>query len=376
MPAQESKIYNDAPDEFAKFLDSERFLVTLSELGGINNPFVKENIYKKHHLESDDGNGYTVCPKCGNFLELCFLEYDDTITCYNRQHGPWTFKVTEEDCTFYEVDRYALAKFMSKGLGCSVCRQFKGGWLFGKLRGYDLYFADSPTAGMYRALESTPKSVLIIGQNTPTNLPPALATRVIYLARLLYVQDGTLHFDNEAVEEKIPLLRGRTAKATEQGEKPAKEPSRPPIQVYTPYYLMMMGEWLEKLQREEKHCRPKIPWIAKWLHKNGPSFLRGREPLSDRQIYRHLDALTGKIRAAKGKPDCRSLEFILHWNGCLDSAYVARFSVANLGEAISEAYTTAKKHGFKIESMRDMDAADFADKVKNPNISQETDCDE
>ena len=360
MPVPESKIYNDAPDEFAKFLDSGNYVVTLGELGGLGNPFVTKGIYKKRHLETPEGYGYTVCPKCGDLLDLYFLEEDDTITCENRQHGPWTFEVKEEDCTFYEIDHHALADFMSTGLGCRVCRQFKDGWLFGKLRGYDVYFACTPTEGMYRALESTPKSVLVIGQNTPKNLPPALATRVIYLSRLLYVKDGTLHFANEAVEDKIPLPRGRSAKATKQDETPAKNPSHLPVQIYTPYYLMMMGVWLEKLQKEGKHGRPKKPWIAKWLHTNGPSFLRGREPLSPRQIYRHINALTGKTRAPKGKPDCRSAEFIVRWDGCRDMAYVSRYTGEGLADAILKASESSRKLGYEIGPTRSVDAATLA----------------
>lgn len=356
MPVPESKIYNDAPDEFAKFLDSGNYVVTLGELGGLGNPFVTKGIYKKRHLETPEGYGYTVCPKCGDLLDLYFLEEDDTITCENRQHGPWTFEVKEEDCTFYEIDHDVLADFMSKGLGCPVCRQFKDGWLFGKLRGYDVYFACNPTEGMYRALESTPKSVLVIGQNTPKNLPPALATRVIYLSRLLYVKDGTLHFANEAVEDKIPLPRGNRQK-----EKPTKKTARRwPIQVYAPYYLTMMSEWLDILRKEDRAGQPTKEWMVEWLYKHGAS--PNRKRLSTRQIYRHIDVLSEETPPGKGKLDRRATVFGTHWNGCEDKAYVDTFSVKDLSEAILKSVSTARKLGFDINLMRHMDAADFADK--------------
>ena len=361
MPVPESKIYNDAPDEFAKFLDSGNYVVTLGELGGLGNPFVTKGIYKKRHLETPEGYGYTVCPKCGDLLDLYFLEEDDTITCENRQHGPWTFEVKEEDCTFYEIDHHALADFMSTGLGCRVCRQFKDGWLFGKLRGYDVYFACTPTAGMYRALESTPKSVLVIGQNTPKNLPPALATRVIYLSRLLFVKDGTLHFANEAVEEKIPLPQGEAHSQSGLKEKQTKKPPRRwPIQVYAPFYLSMMAEWLDILRKKDMVGQPTKEWMRDWLYKHGAS--PNRKRLSTRQIYRHIDVMTSDQPPEKGKPDLRVPVFGNHWNGCEDRAYVATYSVEDITAAIMDAWEKVKKMNIDVGPMRGMDAADFADK--------------
>ena len=365
MPVSDSKIYNDAPDEFAEFLDSGRYEVSLSDLGGVNNPFVKEGIYReccfRAEYAADYYGQYAYCPDCGN--KFYFNHDFDKYNCLEwkcEDCGSELF-IYENDSIHFTIEHARLAEFMSKGLGCSVCRQFKKtGWLFGKLRGYDVYFACTPTAGMYRALESTPNSILVIGQNTPKNLPPALATRVIYLARLLYVKDGALHFANEVVGEKIPLPRGHTAKATKQDETPAKNPSHLPVQIYTPYYLMMMGVWLEKLQKEGKHGRPKKPWIAKWLHKNGPSFLRGREPLSPRQIYRHINALTGKTRAPKGKPDCRSAEFIIRWDGCRDMAYVSGYTGEGLADAILKASESSRKLEYEIGPTRSVDAATLA----------------
>ena len=48
-------------------------------------------------------------------------------------------------------------------------------------------------------------------------------------------------------------------------------------------------------------------------------------------------------------------------------AYVQHFSVEDLPKAISKAFTVAEKLGYKIKPMKSMDAADFADKVRNPN---------
>ena len=365
MAVPEDKIYNDAPDEFAEFIDSGRPDVSLKELGGEDNPFVKEGIYKESIDEFCD---YAYCPECGHIV--CFnndFSYHELITlkCGNED-CEWEFDVDAEDCKHYAIDHYALAEFMSKGLGCSVCRQFKKtGWQFGKLRGYDVYFACEPTDGMYRALESAPKSVLVIGQNNPKKLPSALATRVVYLSRLLYVSDGALHFADEVIEEKIPLLRERVVQVTDEVEKPAKRHARPPVQVYTPYYLAMMGEWLYKLFQEVKTGQPTKKWMVDWLYKHGQSFSRRR--LSERQIYRHIEKLTAETPPPKGTPDYRSPVFAAHWNGCLDMAYVQHFSVEDLPKAISKAFTVAEKLGYKIKPMKSMDAADFADKVRNPN---------
>lgn len=323
MPQPEGKIYNDAPDEFAEFIDSGRVEVSLRDLGGPGNPFLKEGIYK----------GTSGAPSVSD--------------------------------AYFSIDHSALAEFMSRGLGCRVCRQFKKtGWQFGTLRGYDVYFACAPTAGMYRALESTPKSILIIGQNTPKTLPSEIATRVIYLSRLLYVRDGGLHFAQEVVEEKIPKPRAAAAGKSPRSERPKRQ-SRPPVQVYTPYYLSMMGEWLDTLRREDGAGRPSKEWIVEWLRKNGPSFCR--RGLSERQVYRHIDRLTAREPPARGMPDFRSDVFAAHWNGCLDRNYVARFSTEDLAEAIMKAFAVAKKMGYDIRPMRSMDAAEFADKVLNGN---------
>lgn len=365
MAEPESKIYNDAPDEFAEFLDSGRYEVSLSDLGGVNNPFVKEGIYReccfREEFAADYYGQYAYCPDCG---EKFYFNHDfDKYNCLEwkcNACGSELF-IYENDSIHFTIEHARLAEFMSKGIGCSVCRQFmKTGWQFGKLRGYDVYFACVPTAGMYRALESAPKSVLIIGQNNPKTLPSALATRVIYLSRLLYVQGGGLHFANEVVEEKIPLPRGRTVQGAEDGKKPPKRQARPPVQVYTPYYLSMMGVWLAKLNQEGKTGQPTKKWMVDWLHKNVPSLSRRR--LSERQVYRHIEKLTAETPPARGMPDYRSSVFAAHWNGCLDMAYVQHFSVEDLSGAISKAFTDAQKLGFKIGPMKGMDAADFADK--------------
>lgn len=363
----ENKIYNDAPDEFAEFLDSGRCEVSLEDLGGEDNPFVKVGIYSFRREEVKEG---TYCPCCGAkedvAPDLGFLsDYDEGDE--DSPENPLNLMIVgSAPCDlqrYFSIDHNALAEFMSKGLGCTVCRQFKKtGWQFGKLRGYDVYFACRPTEGMYRALESAPKSVLVIGQNTPKTLPSSLATRVIYLSRLLFVKDGSLHFANEVVEEKIPLPHGRAAHAAKEGKKPVKKYTRPPIQVYTPYYLSMMGVWLDKLQQEGKTGQPPKEWISDWLYRNGPPCNRRR--LSERQIYRHIAKLTEKQSPAKCEPDYRSPVFAAHWNGCLDSAYVTRFSVDDLSEAIASALAIAEKQGFKIKTMKGMDAADFADKVR------------
>ena len=324
MLVPEEKIYNDAPDEFAEFLDSGETEVSLCDLGGLANPFVKEGIYKR--------------------------------------------KDATADCTSFTIDHPALAEFLSKGLGCTVCRQFKKtGWQFGNLRGYDVYFACFPTAGMYRALESMPNSVLIIGQNTPKALPPEIAVRVIFLSRLLFVKDGGLHFANEIIRLKIPMPDKGDEGDKAQKEKPPKKQGHPPVQVYTPYYLSMMGVWLDKLRKEGGTGRPPKEWIVDWLQDKGPSCCR--RGLSQRQIYRHIDKLTSPAPPAKGKPDFRSDVFTAHWNGCLDSDYVSHFSVEDLTNAIMKAFDVAKKMGYDIRPkvMRNMDAADYADKVRNAN---------
>ena len=230
MATPEAKIYNDAPDEFAEFLDSGHLVVTLDKLGGQNNPFIKEGIYREAAPNISPNGEIQIRFPDGNESKVTEVKY------VNKD---------------YAIDHNALAEFMSRGLGCKISRQFKKtGWQFGKLRGYDVYFACVPTAGMYRALESAPKSVLIIGQNNPETLPSSLATRVIYLSRLLFVKDGTLQFANEVVEEKIPMPQGGGRRDSEPKERRAKgNPKRWPIQMYAPHYLKMMAEWFENLRR-------------------------------------------------------------------------------------------------------------------------------
>lgn len=368
MPVPEGKIYNDAPDEFAEFLDSERTEVSLRALGGVDNPFVKEGIYKESEYCITDYDYYAYCPVCGKEVYFDddpgeYPEYDPlVVACNYIGCGTHEFAVRPDDCKFYVIDHIALAEFMSKGLGCAVCRQFKKtGWQFGKLRGYDVYFACSPTAGMYRALESTPKSVLVIGQNTPKNLPPAFATRVIYLSRLLYVKNGALQFANEVVEEKIPLPQGGARPESGPKEKQTKKPPRRwPIQAYAPFYISMMAEWLDILRREDRVGQPTKEWMVDWLYRNGAS--PNRKHLSTRQIYRHIEVMTSDRPPEKGKPDLRVPVFANHWNGCEDRAYVATYSENDFGSAVMDAWNKAKKMGFDVGPMRGMDAADFADK--------------
>lgn len=366
MPVPEDKIYNDAPDEFAEFLDSGRCEVSLEDLGGEDNPFVKAGIYRFRREEVKEG---TYCPCCGAkedvAPDLGFLsDYDEGDE--DSPENPLNLMIVgSAPCDlqrYFSIDHNALAEFMSKGLGCTVCRQFKKtGWQFGKLRGYDVYFACRPTEGMYRALESAPKSVLVIGQNTPKTLPSALATRVIYLSRLLFVKDGELQFANEVIEEKIPMPRaGVKSESGQKGKQTKKHLKRWPIQAYAPYYLTMMSEWLDILRRENKVGKPTKEWITEWLYKHGAS--PNRKRLSERQIYRHIDVLSEETPPGKGKLDRRATVFGTHWNGCEDKAYVETFSVKDLTEAILKAVSTASKLGFDIKPMRNMDAADFADK--------------
>ena len=366
MPVPEGKIYNDSPDEFAEFLDSGRCEVSLEDLGGEDNPFVKAGIYRFRREEVKEG---TYCPCCGAkedvAPDLGFLsDYDEGDE--DSPENPLNLMIVgSAPCDlqrYFCIDHNALAEFMSRGLGCKICRQFKKtGWQFGKLRGYDVYFACTPTAGMYRALESAPKSVLVIGQNNPETLPSSLATRVIYLSRLLFVKDGSLHFADEIIEEKIPLpRRGAHSESGSKEKLVKKPPKRWPIQVYAPFYLSMMAEWLDILRKEDRVGQPTKEWMVDWLYKHGAS--PNRKRLSTRQIYRHIDVMTTDLPSAKGKRDLRVPVFGISWNGCEDKAYVATYSVDDITTAIMKAYDNAKKMGFDIKPMRDMDAADFADK--------------
>ncbi len=303
--------YNDAPDAFAEFLDSGKDAVSLAELGGDGNPFIKAGIYARN--------------------------------------------AGEECC---RVDRAALAEFLSGGLGCTVSRRFQRGWFFGKLRGYDVYFACSPVDGMYKALATTEKSVLIIGRNNPERLPDGLLKRVLFLSRLLYVKNGRLEFAMEAVEEKIPPEPG-AAKA--QKREPERRQSRPPVQVYAPYYLEMMADWMARLKAEGRTGRPSKGWIADWLKENGPPCARSRR-LTERTVYRHIGLLASSEAPEADALDCRSPVFKAHWEGCENPRYVARFTVDDLTDAIMKAFETAKSLGFSVKTMRAMDAADFAER--------------
>ena len=148
----------------------------------MENPFIKSGIYTQVPIKECQ------CETCAVNTEpdMFFGEDDICEKCRTSVEQ----KKTNPD---YEIDHLALAEFISNRIGCTSCRQFKKtGWQFGTLRDYDVCFACSPTPGMYKALESTPKSVLIIGKNTPKLLPASLATRVIYLSRLLLVENGEL----------------------------------------------------------------------------------------------------------------------------------------------------------------------------------------
>ncbi len=358
-------MYNDAPDEFAEFLDSGRYEVSLSDLGGVNNPFVKEGIYReccfRAEFAADYYGQYAYCPDCGEkfYFNHDFAKYN-CLEWKCDKCGSELF-IYENDSIHFAIENARLAEFMSKGLGCSVCRQFKKtGWLFGKLRGYDVYFACVPTEGMYRALESAPKSVLVIGQNNPKNLPPALAPRVIYLSRLLFVKDGALHFANEVVEEKIPMRRdGGSRESGQKGKRAKGNPKRGRIHKYAQHYLTMMAEWFEILRREKRIGRPSIEWMADWLYEHNASPSRKR--LSDRQIYRHIKALT-EASSKNGKPDRPYAEFVAHWYGCEDSQFVDNFSGKSLADVILKLFPSVKIGGNDIKPMRSMDAAEFADK--------------
>lgn len=346
------KIYNDSPDEFAEFLDGKAQTVTLMELGGVDNPFIKAGIYRQIQSQCN-------CDNCEiNHGEDYIV--GEEIICRECRLKAEAQKANPS----YAIDHPVLAEFISNGIGCKICRQFqKTGWLFGNLRGHDVYFACVPTPKIYRAVASTPNSVLIIGQNSPKDLPPALLPRVIFLSRLIFARDGALNFAQEAIEEKIPLPHGRKSSGRGQDEsKPKRRQARPPIQVYTPYYLQMMAVWLDDLRKKGKTGQPTKEWISQWMLENGPSFNRRR--LAERTIYRHLDRLMSLESPGTDKPDFRSSEFTAHWNGCLDHNYVTRFSMKDITGEIMRAFTVARKFGFDVKPMRNMDAADFADKVK------------
>lgn len=355
------KIYNDAPDEFAEFLDSGASTVSLHKLAGIENPFVKTGIYKEILTESDT---CTVCPHCG-LEQIVSLTEEGRVSkkqssvcemCHNQ------FQVSLDEFRLFEIQHDVLAEFISQGVGCSICRQFKKtGWQFGKLRDYDVYFACSPTPGMYKALESTPKSVLIIGKNNPKYLPPSLATRVIYLSRLLFVNDGKLNFAPEAIEEKVPMPRHEHRRTEKNPEKPTKKHSRPPIQVYTPYYLCMICEWIDELRKKGQTGKPPFKWITRWLFLH--CHIQGVAHVGERQVRRHVEKLIAST-PDNPKRDKRSATFAVYWKECESERFVQVFSKKDVAKTITEAFDVAMKTGFKVSLMRGMDAADFADKVR------------
>ena len=118
-------------------------------------------------------------------------------------------------------------------------------------------------------------------------------------------------------------------------------------------------EWFENLRREKRVGRPPIKWIADWMYKHNASPSRKR--LSERQIYRHITALT-EASSKNGKPDRPYAEFVTHWYGCEDSRFVDNFTGESLADVILKLFPSAKLDGNDIKPMRDMDAADFADK--------------
>jgi len=353
MCIPKEKIYNDAPDEFAEFIDSKREYVHLSELGGEANPFVVEGIYEPYEIAEKS------CAGC---------EFDDPDN-YDRDpdwcdqacaHCRAAIELAKND-PVYKINDMRLAEFISSGIGCAVCRQFKKtGWQFGKLRDYDVYFACSPTPGMYKALECTPKSILIIGMNTPDMLPTSLAVRVIYLSRLLYVAGGRLNFAQEAIEEKIPHPRRRTRRTDRMTGGEGKKYSRPPIQVYAPYYLAMICEWLERLREKNEIGTPSFGWVTRWIHSN--CHIQNINSVGERQIRRHVKTLmSGNVQS--GRLDKRSPTFAVYWNGCNDKGFITKFSREDIASLIINTFEIAKKTGFKVTPMKGMDAAEYADKV-------------
>jgi len=342
------KIYNDAPDEFAEFLDQEG-TTTLATIGGRDNPFVKAGILRE--LPRPTNN----CDTC-EIGRLTDIDPDDAdaICLKCRMSGPPT-----DDEIEFALNLETLGEFISSSIGCKVCRQFKRtGLQFGQLRGHDVYFACRPTASIYKALEMTPKSVLIIGQNNPKEIPSQIANRTISLSRLLYVDDGSLHVAPEVIEEKIPMPKSEAKSKTVSPK--CKKPSRPPIQVYAPYYLQMIREWIMRIRKSGKLQPHTAKWISGWMLDYGP-FKDHR--LSERQVYRHLGMLKEMDFDTK-KPDRRSPVFVVYWNGCSDMKFVQNFSDADINDIIIKTFDTAKTQGFAIRPMRKMDAAEYAEKVR------------
>ena len=340
------KIYNDAPDEFAEFLDSGAQTVTLEELGGKDNPFIKAGIYKQIPVRERD---CTRCPTKGKPTVFPFSI--DALSCEECKE----LVQHEKENPQYVIDHPALADFISKGIGCSISRQFKKtGWLFGNLRGYDVYFACVPTPGMHRALEASPKSILIIGMNTPKSLPEKLAPRVVYLSRLLYVQNAQLNFAMEAIDEKIPPER-RRARRAEKRRAPRKQ-SRPSIHVYAPMYLTMIRNWLCDLHEKNTTGTPSVKYVNGWMRRNCK--IDGVEPVGEWQTRRHLDVLSGKKEYENIDPT-----FSIYWNGCSSPSFISENYNKDISKTIINLFKVANSTGFKVSPMRGMDAAEYADKV-------------
>ena len=348
MCVPQEKIYNDSPNEFAEFLDSRRKYVFLSELGGTANPFVVEGIYelsefkKPKCAECDVNRHYAVDPEWGD--QAC--SHCERLAA-QAEHDP-----------VYTINFVRLAEFISSGIGCDICREFqKPGWLFGKLRGYDVYFAYSPTKSMCRALKTSEKSILIIGGNNLEHLTAGLETRIILLSRLLFVKDGRLNFAHEVIEEKIPQARRRNRREHPKSEgEPKKTQSRPPIQVYTPLYLTMIREWILNLHAKNETGTPSIDYINDWMRKNGR--IDGVAPVSKWQTRRHINKLIGKAKGENIDPT-----FSVYWNGCTDERFISENHAKDISKTIVNLFKVANSTGFKVSPMRGMDAAEYADKV-------------
>ena len=342
------KIYNDAPDEFAEFLDSGAQTVTLEELGGKDNPFIKAGIYKQIPVEE------CKCDTCDiNTLPGLFLDGEEEEEICGNCRAKVEAKKKNPD---YAIDHSALADFISKGIGCTISRQFKKtGWLFGSLRGYDVYFACVPTPGMYHALEASPKSILIIGMNTPKSLPEKLAPRVIDLSRLLYVKDAKLNFAMETIEEKIPQEDHRPRRYEKRGHT-ARRQSRPSIHVYAPMYLTMIRNWICDLHEKNTTGTPSVKYVNGWMRRNCK--IDGVEPVGEWQTRRHLDVLCGK-------KECENIDptFSIYWNGCSSPSFISENYNKDISKTIINLFKVADRTGFKVSPMRNMDAAEYADKV-------------
>lgn len=350
-------IYKNAPDEFAEFLDSPYIAVSLKKLRGKENPFVKLGIYQEHGYSEYES---ITCKECGEEITIhCpdfdgkHLSYPTTCNICNK-----SFLLDGRQFILYRIHHDVLADFISKGIGCPICRQYKKtGYMFGKLRGYDVYYASKPAEGMYKALEAEPKSILIIGQNNPSSLPSALAHRVIYLSRLLFVENGELKFANEAIEEKIPQSRSKAKLTSPNAVPKRKKKVHLPIQIYTPYYLAMVKAWIKTIRDTGgKYKKPPMKWMQSWLAENGP--LEGHR-LCVRQIHRHIELLESEV--SDGKVDHRNPIFTMYYNGCESMQFVENFFEKDLVAEIQKTMQRATKiPGYRIRPMRTCDAAEIA----------------